>query len=230
MLVDVRDAVFGYAARPVVRLDSLELHAGRCVGIFGPNGAGKTTLVRGLVGLLAPMSGIVRRVASAARFGYLAQHRAMELHWPMSALDVACLASSARVRLGWVSWRAPRVRQEMRTLDVEQLARRHFATLSGGQQQRVLLAGALAADPDLLVLDEPTDGLDIHSRRALLDRLRVARSAGLCTILISHEPRDLLALADEILVIEPAEQEDRPSSALTVDASHLVEHMMGTPA
>ena len=229
MIIEVKIALFGYPAHPVVRVNHLALRAGRCTGIFGPNGSGKTTLVRGLVGLLQPMSGEVVR-AEANDFGYLPQHRAMELHWPMSALDVACLALSARVRIGWVSWRAPRVREEMRALDVENLASKHFATLSGGQQQRVLLAGALAADPDALVLDEPTDGLDINSRRALLDRLRTATRQGLCTILVSHEPRDLLALADELVVVEPADEESEPSVVEVVDAAHFAQHVMGTHA
>jgi ABC-type Mn2+/Zn2+ transport system ATPase subunit len=230
MLVEVREAVFGYAGRPVVRLERLELRAGRCVGIFGPNGAGKTTLVRGIVGLLPPLAGVIRRMQPNLRVGYLPQHRAMEMHWPMSGLDVACLAASARRRLGWARSVFPRVCSELSLLDASALARRHFATLSGGQQQRVMLAGALVADPQVLVLDEPTDGLDVHSRRMLLERLASARQKGLCTILISHEPRDLLAIADEILIVEPAEEEDQPSVALPVDAAHLAEHVMGAAA
>src|SRR4051812_46615810 len=103
MLVEVRDAVFGYGERPVVRVDALNLHAGLCLGIFGPNGAGKTTLVRGLTGLLTPISGTVQRRTS--RIGYLPQHRAMDWHWPMTGFDAAALALSARRPLGWIGSR-----------------------------------------------------------------------------------------------------------------------------
>src|SRR5687767_15189356 len=109
MLVEVRNGIFGYRKRPVVRIDRLDLNPGRCVGIFGPNGSGKTTLVRGVAGLLAPLSGTVVRDLPPGGFGYLPQHRAMELHWPMSALDVGCLASSGRSRFGWTRSALPRV-------------------------------------------------------------------------------------------------------------------------
>jgi zinc transport system ATP-binding protein len=184
--------------RPVVQVEQLRLHPGRCLGIFGPNGAGKTTLIRGITGLLRPMSGEVER-DERLRFGYLPQHRAMELHWPMTALDAASMAVSARATLGWIGRAArQRVRDAMAQLGVQDLARQPFARLSGGQQQRALLAGALASDPQVLLLDEPTDGLDVRSRQALIDVLRGENGRGLCTAMISHDVEDLVALADEI--------------------------------
>src|SRR4051812_12854378 len=173
MLVEVRDAVFGYGERPIVRVDALHLRAGRCLGIFGPNGAGKTTLVRGVTGLLAPMSGtVVRGESELLRFGYLPQHRAMELHWPMTGFDAAAMALSALRPMGRIGGRdTGRVREAMTAMDVHTLARRPFAKLSGGQQQRLLLAGALATEPNVLVLDEPTDGLDVRSHEGLLNVL-----------------------------------------------------------
>src|SRR5207253_2763033 len=141
-----------YARRPVVRADHLAVEAGHCLGIYGPNGSGKTTLVRGLTGLIRPLGGRVARVP-AVRFGYLPQHRALGLHWPMTALDAAAMPSSATSRLGWVGRsRLARVRDSMAALEVENLRRRRFAQLSGGQQQRVLLAGVLAVDPTVLLL------------------------------------------------------------------------------
>src|SRR5881394_869154 len=100
MLIDVESAAFGYEGRAVVRVEKLEVRAGRCLGIFGPNGSGKTTLVRGVTGLLAPLSGQVRRNESV-RIGYVPQHRAIEMHWPMSGRDIATLGVSARRRFGW---------------------------------------------------------------------------------------------------------------------------------
>lgn len=200
MLVEVHGATFGYDKRPVVRVESLALRAGRCLGIFGPNGAGKTTLVRGIVGLLPPMRGTVRRTDERTiRFGYLPQHRAMELHWPMTGFDAAAMALSALRTLGRINREdAARVRRAAALLDADALLRRPFAKLSGGQQQRLLLAGALAAEPNVLILDEPTDGLDVRSRQALLEVLYAQNAAGLCTVMISHDVEDLLYLADEV--------------------------------
>src|SRR4051794_36226426 len=95
MLVEISGATFGYGRKPVVQVQALALHAGRCLGVFGPNGSGKTTLVRGLTGLLKPLSGSVTRGEGAQRFGYLPQQRAMELHWPMTGFDAAAMALSA---------------------------------------------------------------------------------------------------------------------------------------
>src|SRR5689334_2768014 len=123
MLVEITGATFGYQRRPVVRVESLALHAGRCLGVFGPNGAGKTTLVRGMTGLLAPMTGSVRRGGNdSLRFGYLAQHRAMELHWPMTGFDAAAMALSAARRLGRIRRRdADMVRTAMDRMQVRSL-------------------------------------------------------------------------------------------------------------
>jgi ABC-type Mn2+/Zn2+ transport system ATPase subunit len=209
-MVEVRGAAFGYAGRPVVRADGLRLRRGRCLGIFGPNGAGKTTVVRGITGLLTPVAGEVVRRVGGVRFGYLPQHRAMELTWPMSALDAAALATSARRRFGWLRHTRP-IMRTMETLGVSDLARRPFPRLSGGQQQRVLLAGALAAAPDVLVLDEPTDGLDARSRLALLDLLKGLTSDGLCAVVISHEVEDLCFLSHEVAWLHVAGEADGPS-------------------
>jgi ABC-type Mn2+/Zn2+ transport system ATPase subunit len=226
MLVETRDAVFGYGKRPVVQVSELRLDTGRCLGIFGPNGSGKTTLVRGITGLLAPMSGSVTRRAEL-RVGYLPQHRTLDLHWPMTALDAASMAVSARARAGWVSHRRRNiVLAMMRRLGVETLTRRSFAKLSGGQQQRVLLAGAMASDPQLLVLDEPTDGLDVHSRHSLLAVLRELAVDGLATVIISHDVEDLMYLSHEVARVQPADEEGHPSQIELTQPTALAERLL----
>ena len=227
-LVDVRDARFGYMGRPVVQVDELRLHPGRSLGIFGPNGSGKTTLVRGITGLLPPIAGRVVRQSNdrpGPRFGYLPQHRAMESHWPMTGLDAACFATSARRPLGWLADTGGVVRM-MEMLGVADLAYRPFARLSGGQQQRILLAGAMAARPDVLVLDEPTDGLDVRSRDALLALLRQFTSEGLCAVVISHEVEDLLYVCDTIAWLHAAGDPDQPSRVELTSPTELAARMV----
>jgi ABC-type Mn2+/Zn2+ transport system ATPase subunit len=202
----------------VVHAQTLAMHAGRSLGIFGPNGSGKTTLVRGITALLPPMSGQVSR-PKGLRFGYLPQHRSMELHWPMSGLDAAMMALSARRRLGWVDGQTRCLQDVMQRLEVSALAHRPFARLSGGQQQRLLLAGALAADPQVLILDEPTDGLDIRSCRIFIDILKEAKGRGLSTAMISHDFQELLDLADDIAWVHASESPDQPSEVEVIDTT-----------
>jgi ABC-type Mn2+/Zn2+ transport system ATPase subunit len=224
MLIEAASAVFGYGNRPVVRVDQLHLRAGRSLGIFGPNGAGKTTLVRGLCGLLPPLAGSVARPPEL-RIGYLPQYRAIDLSWPMTGLDAALLAISARKRFGWVGFAATSARETMQKLGVKSLASSRFSTLSGGQQQRILLAGAMAANPDVLLLDEPTDGLDVHSRQNFLDLIREFAAGGLATVIISHEIEDLLYLCDAVARIHPANAPDQPSHTEIISPDALARQL-----
>lgn len=223
-LIHINYAAFGYSGRPVIRIEQLSLSAGHCLGISGPNGAGKTTLVRGMTGLLPPMQGTVTRKPNL-RIGYLPQFRAIDLHWPMTALDAAAMATSARRRLGWIGRCRQEIIESMRRLHVDDLAHRSFSRLSGGQQQRVLLAGALASHPQVLVLDEPTDGLDVHSRQALLQLLRDLAGEGLLTVIISHDVEDLMFLCNQIARVEPASEPGGPSRVECIAPKALAERL-----
>jgi ABC-type multidrug transport system ATPase subunit len=112
---------------------------------------------------------------------------------------------------------------------VEAVAPRRFADLSGGQQQRILLAGAMAAEPQVLVLDEPTDGLDVHSRAELLKLLREFAAAGLSTVIISHEIEDLLYLCGAVARLQPADEPEHPSHVQVVVPSELARQLTAAP-
>jgi ABC-type Mn2+/Zn2+ transport system ATPase subunit len=211
MLVELRDATFGYGRRPVVHAAHVAVAPGDCLGVYGPNGSGKTTLVRGLTGLLRPMSGeVVRR--RDLRCGYLPQRRDLDRHWPMSGFDAAAMAVSSRLPLGWVRRDAAAgVKTWMGKLAVAGLAKTRFSTLSGGQQQRLMLAGALAAGSELLVLDEPADGLDAASRQSFLDAVRDCLHDGLAAVLVSHDVDDLAALCTRVARLHPSADGTGPS-------------------
>ncbi|MEA2710232.1 MAG: zinc/manganese transport system ATP-binding protein [Phycisphaerales bacterium] len=227
MRVEIDNAVFGYARRPVVRVNNLALAPGRGLGVFGPNGSGKTTLLRGIMGLLEPMEGMVQRDGEVLP-AYLPQHREMELHWPMSGFDAASLWASAKEQFGRLGHgvRAA-VREKMSLLDVADLENRSFPRLSGGQQQRLLLAGLLATRPNLIVLDEPTDGLDTRSTRTLLSHLRDVRDKGRASIvLVSHDIDDLVELCHEVALLHPAESPDEPATVEIVPIEQLPSHIL----
>jgi len=210
-LLELADCTLGYARRAVVCVDRLAVHPARCLGVFGPNGSGKTTLLRAIAGLLKPMTGEIRRVPRL-RVGYLPQLRTIDPTWPMSGLDAASLAASSRSLPGWVGrGRRRAIRRRMEQLAVRDLAHRPFRTLSGGQQQRILLAGVLAIDPQLLLLDEPTDGLDLRSRDLLVETLRQEKQAGLGIVLITHDPEELAMLADDVVHLHVPDAPGEPS-------------------
>jgi len=229
MLVEARDTVFGYAGRPVVRVNELRLDEGGCLGMFGPNGSGKTTLACGLMGLLPPIAGSVSR-RPRLRFGYLPQLRTLDHQWPMTGMDAASMALSALRPLGRVSRDAPSIRRAMDLLEVLEIAPRPMAGLSGGQQQRLLLAGALAADPQLLVLDEPTEGLDVRSRRILLGALRTAAARGLSSILISHSVDDLVNACADVAWLNVTEDTVGPATVDVIPAAAMADRAAGLRA
>ena len=223
-LVQLHNASFGYRRRTVVAGVSCAVNAGQCLGIYGPNGVGKSTLLRGMTGLLRPLASAID-VAPGTRFGYLPQQRVGESHWPMTAFDAASMATSAQTRFGFLGGRQADVLNQMGDLGVADLARRPFYQLSGGQQQRVLLAGALAAEPSVLVLDEPMSGVDAGARQLLIDHLSDAKAKGLAILVVSHDVTDLLALADKALLLEPAAEAGRPANATLIAADEIVDRL-----
>lgn len=183
-------------------LDAVDLSVapGECVALLGPNGAGKTTLVGALTGLLRPTAGRVeidgadpRRAQTRRRLGVVQQ----SVGFPRS-LKVGELVSGWAIRAGRPSSAAGPVLAEVGLND---LVRRRVDKLSGGQQQRLQLALALVGDPSLLVLDEPTVGLDIEARRAFWRTLAARRDHGTAVLLTTHQVEEAAAVADRVVVL-----------------------------
>ena len=172
---------------------SLRIEARDFLGIIGPNGGGKTTLLKILLGLLEPQQGTVRvfgqKPAQARhRVGYVPQHAAIDPSVPATALDIVLMG-----RLRLTSWgsrfgaiHVDAALQAMRLTATDDLAKRPIAELSGGQRQRVLIARALAAEADLLILDEPTQGVDLHRERKVLELLERLNES-MPIVMVSHD-------------------------------------------
>jgi ABC-type Mn2+/Zn2+ transport system ATPase subunit len=229
MQIEIRSALFGYGARPVVRVENLSARPGEALGIFGANGSGKTTLMRGMCGLLEPISGSAY-VSAELRIGYLPQQRSLQLHWPMSGLDAAGIALSARRPFGWIGRDRRRLLEAMTLLGVDDLAGKSFARCSGGQQQRLLLAGALATQPHLLMLDEPTDGLDVHSRQILLDTLKRCVREGVGVVLVTHEVRDVAQVCESVAYLAPGEVAGEPNHTELISPQQLHDRIFAAEA
>jgi ABC-type Mn2+/Zn2+ transport system ATPase subunit len=202
-LVCLEEADFGYEGRPVVHRASLEVRAGEFAVVVGSNGSGKTTLLRGLLGFLPPLAGRVVRSAGL-RIGYVPQRETLDPLYPLTAFDVA-LTGAWRDLPFWrfsTGRERARARNALASCRAAELARKRYAELSGGQRQRVLLARALATDPELLLLDEPTAGVDLEAERAILDLLRELREArGLSVWMVTHHLHSIGARADRVVSV-----------------------------
>jgi ABC-type Mn2+/Zn2+ transport system ATPase subunit len=191
-LVRLESVSGGYGRAPAIRDVDLTVTSAHFTGIVGPSGAGKTTLLRTLLGTLRPMSGVVTR-ADGLRLAYVPQLETVRWDFPVTVFECVLMARSSRL-LPWPS-RTERA-EVMRLLDrlgIDRLAGRHIRELSGGQQQRMFLVRALIRRPDLLLLDEPTSGVDVATRHEVLHLLADLHAEGIAIMLTTHDLNGMAA-------------------------------------
>jgi iron complex transport system ATP-binding protein len=179
------------------------VHAGQAVGVLGRNGSGKTTLLRTLLGLLTPDEGSVDAVTAT---GYVPQSSQLAL--PFTVRDVVAMGRARHVRLfgGLGSADMQAVDRALDNVGISDLAARSFLELSGGERQLVLIARALAADCQALILDEPFASLDLDNQRRILSLLgSLARSNDLGIVFSAHHPDHVFAIADTVVVLTRGE-------------------------
>jgi len=191
--IQFENVSFSYGRSPVLERVDLEIEANEFVCMIGPNGGGKTTLLKLALGLLEPNSGRVRVFGrepeeARARIGYVPQHARFDPRFPIGVLEVVLMGRLGRSGvLGRTSHHDREIaRESLRSVFLDQREKETFANLSGGQKQRVLIARALASEPDLLLLDEPTAGLDMHVEEQftqLLNRL----NHRMAIVTVSHD-------------------------------------------
>ena len=187
-LVTFDRVTLGYGRRAVLTDISFEIPEGDFLGLVGPNGAGKTTILRALLGSLTPISGTVTR-APTLRFGSVPQRDQVDYSFPLKVLDVVLMGRYDRIGLG----RRPtaddrrRAREALEHVGIADLAERRLTDLSGGQKQRTLIARALVGEPNVLVLDEPTNGMDLVATTQILGLVRELHDRdGLTVLMVSH--------------------------------------------
>ncbi len=192
--IEVTDLTVAYGDHPVLWDVDLEVPPGVLMGVVGPNGAGKTTLVKAILGLVRPAAGRVsvlgRPYAEVRRkVAYVPQRGSVDWDFPTSVLDVVQMGRYGS--LGWVRrpGRAERERalEAVAKVGLEELAGRQISQLSGGQQQRVFLARALVQDADVYLMDEPFQGVDATTERAVVELLRELRAAGKTVVAVHHD-------------------------------------------
>lgn len=212
-LVSFHDAALGYAHTPALTGLTLDVFGGQALALVGPNGGGKTTLMRGIVGGCQVLSGTVE--VDATRIGLVPQSADLDLTFPVSTAEVVTMGLIAEA--GWcrritADMRA-RVSAALEQVNLGDRASHRFGTLSGGQRQRVLVARALVARPELVMMDEPFNGLDAPSRDIITGLIADLTAHGVGVIVSTHDlslARDVCSqacvLASRLVALGPTEE------------------------
>jgi ABC-type Mn2+/Zn2+ transport system ATPase subunit len=216
-----------YDGAPVLIDADVEVAEGDFVGVVGPSGSGKTTLLRAVLGAIEPRSGRVWR-RSGLRVGYVPQVETVNWNFPVTVTETVLMARTTGRRLPWPS---PEERREAETalarLGLAGLGSRHIRALSGGQQQRVFIARALLQRPQLLLLDEPTAGVDVRTRHEILHLLADLNADGLAVVLTTHDLNGMAAHLPHLVCLNTRiTGVGPPAAVLTPD---VLERTYGAP-
>ena len=227
VLVECAHISCAYDSTYAIKDVHFTMHTGDFVGIVGPSGSGKTTLLKSVLGSVKPVHGHVT-MRPGLRMGYVPQVESVDWNFPVTVLEVMVMTRAANGRI-------PRITKDEResALDVLEklglggLHNRHIRELSGGQQQRVFVARALFHRPELLVLDEPTSGVDVRTRHELLHLLADLHDEGVSIMLTTHDLNGLAAHLPRLVCINKEIIADgAPAEILTSD---VLERTYGAP-
>jgi ABC-type Mn2+/Zn2+ transport system ATPase subunit len=208
--VKVEDLVVRYDRTLALDGVTFEVHFGEAMGIIGPNGSGKSTLLKSIAGLLTPSSGEVTVLGSqpkkipAGALAYVPQIEAADWTFPANVWDVVAMGRFPRLHFWQRFGESDRhaVEEALRAVNMYNLRGRHIAELSGGQQQRVFVARAIAQRPQLLLLDEPTTGVDAETEEALRKVIRSLVDDGMPVLMTTHDLDRVGDWFDRVLVLD----------------------------
>jgi len=191
-LITMDNLSIGYNNQAVLSGISLSIARASFTAILGANGSGKSTLLKTVLGLLPPVGGRIDTASLGAPlvFGYVPQSIQFDPIYLLTAFEVALMGAYGRVRAGRFVPPVERAftRECLRAAGAEEFARKRFAELSGGQKQRVLIARALTTRPDILVLDEPTAGVDRDATHAVMEFIsQIRRERKITVLLVTHD-------------------------------------------
>jgi zinc transport system ATP-binding protein len=207
LLIDIDDLSFDYSGETILSNIALCVHESEFISLLGPNGAGKTTLLKLILNLLEPKSGHIQ-INKNVRIGYIKQNREdVASVVPISVREVVSLGARGDKKL---------VLDCLRELNIENLENQNFSELSGGQQQRVNIARALASHADILILDEPTTGIDNQSQVEFYSLLKKLQSQQITIIMISHELDSILNIASRVVYLNNTILYDGPPDTFNI--------------
>ncbi|MBZ5741019.1 metal ABC transporter ATP-binding protein [Nocardioides mangrovi] len=234
-VIELRDGAVAIAGRPIVRHVDLAVSSGEFVALMGANGSGKSTLVRALTGLRPLATGSLRLFDTPLdsfhdwqRIGFVPQRGGAASGVPASVWEVVASGRLTRRRLLRPLGRADRaaIDDALEVVGLADRAKVGVSTLSGGQQQRVLIARALAGEPELFFLDEPTAGVDLPNQQALADALGTLSDRGATVVLVAHELGPMAPLIDRAVVMRDGRvaYDGPPLTSEQVATAHLDLH------
>ncbi len=200
-IVKVENVAFAYGKNVILDHITFNVVKGDYIGIIGPNGGGKTTLIKIMLGLLVPTHGQVtlfdepiQKAKKRSEIAYVPQYLANDIRsFPATVREVV-MSGSAKPRANVIS-------KALKMAGITELAKRRVGELSGGERQRVLIARALAAEPTVLILDEPTSAIDVAGQEDFYDFLRKLSKQGLTIIIVSHDVDIIAHEVDTVLCL-----------------------------
>ncbi len=208
LAVEVNDLTVAYREHAVLWDVDLDVPKGVLLAVVGPNGAGKTTLIKAIMGLVKPAAGDVRVLGrpyreQRLRVGYVPQRGSVDWDFPTTVLDVVMMGRYGA--LGWLRRPGRRERdramESLARLGMQDFADRQISQLSGGQQQRVFLARALAQEAEVYLMDEPFQGVDATTERAIVTLLRELQDAGRTVVVVHHDLNTVREYFDWVLLL-----------------------------
>jgi len=226
LAIEITDLTIAYKEKPVLWDVDLEFPEGNLTAIVGPNGAGKTTLLKAILGLIPPSAGQVLVFGKPLRqqrrlVGYVPQRGSVDWDFPTSALDVVMMGRYGH--LGWLRRPGKAERdlamQALQSVGMQAFAGRQISQLSGGQQQRVFLARALAQDAAIYLMDEPFQGVDAVTERAILEMMRRLRDEGKTVIVVHHDLQSVPEFFDRAVLLNVRKIASGPVSEVFTDAN-----------
>jgi ABC-type Mn2+/Zn2+ transport system ATPase subunit len=216
-----------YGRDPVLVNIDLSIAAGDFVGVVGPSGSGKTTLLRAIAGTIRPIAGRIAR-DRAAPVGYVPQVETVNWYFPVRVREAVLMSRIDGRRLPWSSKADVRDAHEvLERLGIDDLAGRHIRELSGGQQQRVFVARAMLRRPKLLLMDEPTSGVDVRTRHDVMHLIHELHHDGLAVVLTTHDLNGIAAHLPRLVCLNrEVIATGRPQDVITPD---ILERTYGAP-
>ena len=246
MMLKINDLHTGYHKKEIVKGISFTINAGDFTCIIGANGCGKTTTIKGILGLLPLYAGTVSMEGKifidghsghlttakerAKAFAYIPQIHG--LPFPFKVADVVLLGRTPHLKSSvsmptekdkMIAWKA------LNTLGIESIANQEYTELSGGQQQLVLIARALAQEPKVLIMDEPTASLDFGNQQLVLEQLMELGRTGMSVLMVTHDPHHVLLCANKVIVMDDGLiiKEGTPEQTITTG---ILEQIYGAQA